>query len=371
MLTSQLGIRLQLWLGQTVPRPASYDVMNALTQVQVTNDAENGDGFSITFTLSKGQMGEYRLLQSGIATPFTRVIIGVFLGVSPEVLIDGVITHHQLAPSNEPGQSTLTVMGRDISQMMNLEERNRSFKQQRDSQIVEQVLSNYAQYGLSFDVTQTKDTPDQNQRIPRQYETDLNLIQRLAQNNGFVFYIEPRTFGSNTAYWGPENRQTVPQPALTFNMGASSNTQSLHFSQDALAPINTQGTYIDSNTKSSNPVAPLPPSRVPLAQIPIPARRTVLLRNTAKQTSEQASNTATAAVTNAPQPVVGEGELETVRYGHILRARQLVGVRGVGLSYNGNFYVSQVTHSISRNAYTQRFTLEREGTGTLQPVVRV
>ena len=28
----------------------------------------------------------------------------------------------------------------------------------------------------------------------------------MAERNGFVFYIEPLTFGVNTAYWGPENR---------------------------------------------------------------------------------------------------------------------------------------------------------------------
>jgi hypothetical protein len=47
-----------------------------------------------------------------------------------------------------------------------------------------------------------------------------------------------------------------------------------------------------------------------------------------------------------------------------------VGVRGVGLSYGGNYYVRSVKHVIARNAYTQHFTISREGTGTLLPVVR-
>jgi len=61
--------------------------------------------------------------------------------------------------------------------------------------------------------------------------------------------------------------------------------------------------------------------------------------------------------------VTGNGEVDAVRYGSILRARRLVGVRGVGFSYNGLYYVRRVTHNIEPGKYTQSFTLSREGTG--------
>jgi hypothetical protein len=63
------------------------------------------------------------------------------------------------------------------------------------------------------------------------------------------------------------------------------------------------------------------------------------------------------------------GELNALEYGDILRARGLVGVRGVGYSYGGNYYVKSVSHEISRGEYKQRFTLTREGTGSLTPLV--
>src|SRR6185295_41469 len=110
MLASQLGIRLILMMGQTVPLPAPAPVMNALSRVEVTNDEQGGDGFSISFSLSKSQPVDYDLLQSGLLAQGTRVIIGVLLGAVPQALIDGIITHHQVAPSADPGASTLTVM---------------------------------------------------------------------------------------------------------------------------------------------------------------------------------------------------------------------------------------------------------------------
>ena len=63
------------------------------------------------------------------------------------------------------------------------------------------------------------------------------------------------------------------------------------------------------------------------------------------------------------------GELDALEYGDILRARGLVGLRGVGFSYDGNYYVKSVSHQISKGQYKQRFTLTREGTGSLTPLV--
>ena len=101
--------------------------MNALTRVRVVDDADGQDGFQITFTLGKDKLGDYGLLSGGALDPDKRVVIGVLLGADPEHLIDGVIYHHQIAPATEPGMSTLTVSGRDISVLLDLEEKNAKY----------------------------------------------------------------------------------------------------------------------------------------------------------------------------------------------------------------------------------------------------
>ena len=95
----------------------------------------------------------------------------------------------------------------------------------------------------------------------------------------------------------------------------------------------------------------------------------VLQRDTANKDAAQAATLAVATLTNAPDSVTAEGEVDAVRYGSVLRARKLVGVRGVGFSYDGLYYVRRVTHSIQRGEYTQRFSLSREGTGSLLQVL--
>lgn len=377
MLTSTLGIRLILWMGKNVPIPAPFEVLSSLEKVEVTNDSENGDGFQLTLSLGKDKSMDYSLLRNSALEPFTRVIIGVILGVVPEVLIDAVILHHQILPGNDPGTSKLIVMGKAVSQMLDLEEKNEKYENQPDFLIVMQLIGSYAQYGLVPEITPTTDVPIMIERIPRQHETDLKFIKRLAKRNGFVFYIEPLTFGVNTAYWGPENRLGVPQPALTMNMGSWTNVNSLRLSQDALSPVSTRGAFVEPITKISIPIPSLPSLRIPpLSANPIEARRTVIMRDTANQNPARAAVNAVATVTGTPEAIRGEGELETVCYGHVLRARKLVGVRGAGTTYSGNYYVNSVKHIIEignpqkKATYKQEFKISKEGTGALLPVVR-
>ncbi len=67
----------------------------------------------------------------------------------------------------------------------------------------------------------------------------------------------------------------------------------------------------------------------------------------------------------------GDGSLDVLRYGRLLRARELVGVRGAGTAFDGLYYVSRVTHEIGRGAYTQSFTLKRNGLVSNVPQVPV
>jgi hypothetical protein len=370
MLTNTLGIRLVLLVGKSVPVPASYDVMNALVKAEVTNDSKSADGFQITFSLTKGTV-DYNLLD-GTFAPGTRVIIGVILGALPEVLIDGIITNHQIAPSNDPGRSTLTVTGSDLTVVLDYEEKNDKYENQPDSVIFTTLIARYAQYGLMPTATLTTDVPIVTERIPSQHETDLRFIQRMAERNGFVFYIEPVSLFVNKAYFGPESRTGIPQPALSMNMGSWTNVESLSFTLDGLAPVATVGTFIDPITKTAIPIPGLPSLKVPpLALTPTPALRTVYMRETSKQDAGQAATSAVAALTNAPDSVTGNGTVNTLRYGSILRARQLVGVRGAGFSFDGTYYVQRVSTTIAQGQCTQSFSLSREGTGALLPVVTI
>jgi hypothetical protein len=311
------------------------------------------------------------VIKRGTFDPMTRVIIAVVFGVVPEVLIDGIVTHSQLNPGNGPGQATFTVTGKDLTTAMNLKDKSAEYPNQPDFVIVTKVLKNYAKYGITPLPRPTTDVPLMIHRITEQTETDLEFIQKLARRNGFVFYLEPVTIGVNKAHWGPENRLGLPQRALSVGQGSISNVETINFTDDALAVAGIEGVIVEPISKMRIPIPALPSLRMPpLAARPARPYRTTLQRDTANQRPATAATRMLAAATNTPDAATATGTLNSVRYGHALRARKLAGVSGAGLAHDGFWYVQSVTHTISRGNYTQAFELSREGTGTLTPVVR-
>jgi hypothetical protein len=363
-----LGIRLQLLIGPTVPLPAPFEVVDALVELTVNNNDRERDGFQMTFTLGKQPLSDYTLLKLGLLDPPARVIIIAIVNALPQVLIDGMITDHQVQPSNTPGQSTLTVTGEDISLKLDLEEKRTTHPNLPDSLIVTKIIGSY---GLVPVVTTTTDVPIEVNRIPTQQGTDLAYVRELARRNGFVFYVEPTDVpGVTSAYWGPAKRQGLPQSALSMNMGPDTNVDTpINFRFNALGPTDPQVRIVETASRQQIPI-PLPGGlQLPLSSSPATPLRKTLPRGTANLSSSQASLRAVAESSDATDAVTGTGQLDAVRYGRALRSRRLVDVRGAGFSYDGTYYVRQVTHTIRRGQYQQSFTLARDGRGPISPMV--
>lgn len=367
MIYPDLGIRLQLLIGPKVPLPVPQAVIEALVSVQVRNTDQGRDVFDIIFNLKKTPLLDYDLLRDGLLDPPNRVIVMVFVGVLPHVLMDGVITQHQLLPGTGQGQTQLKLRGEDISLEMDYEERSETHPNQPDSVIVSKII---ASYGLIPEVTTTTDVPIELDRIPSQQESDLRYIQRLAERNSFVFFVEPTNVpGVTKAYWGPERRIGLPQSPLNKDMGPFTNVNQLNFGYDALQAAKPQVSITNPLTGEPLPI-PVPESLLPsLTSQPAPALRTTVARNTANLNTFQAGLQALIGATAGAGAVDASGELDTIRYGRILQARRLVGVRGAGKSYDGTYYVRGVTHFIKRGEYRQGFTLAREGRGALSDIL--
>jgi len=366
-----LGVRLQLLIGANVPRPAPYEVMESFVSLEVRNNDRQRDVFDMEFTLGKNSLMDYGLLVNGYFDPPSRIVIAAMMGVIPEVLIDGIITTHQVIPSNRPGESTLRITGEDISLRLDLDPVSETHANQPDSVIVFKILGNYARFGILPKVTQTTVIPIEIDRVPSQHETDLAYIRRLATRNGFVFYIEPLPVpGTSLAYWGLYNRLGLLQPALAINMGPQTNLdQPINFNFNALGPIAPRVTVLDPITKT--PITIPAPSglRPPLARRPASPLRSYIARDSAGLDPSMGTLRALSTSSESSDAVAASGEIDAVRYGRVLRSRRLVGVSGAGLTYDGNYYVSQVTHRIRRGEYKQSFSLTREGHGSLTPLV--
>ena len=67
--------------------------------------------------------------------------------------------------------------------------------------------------------------------------------------------------------------------------------------------------------------------------------------------------------------VSGDGTLDVLRYGQILRARSLIGVRGAGPAFDGMHYVESTTHKLKPGEYKQSFVLKRNALISNLPLV--
>ncbi|MEK6374872.1 MAG: hypothetical protein AABO58_19510 [Acidobacteriota bacterium] len=364
------AVRLLLLIGKNVPVPAPGPLIEALVSAEVRNHDNSRDGFQLTFTLGRTSAADYDLLASPLLDPPARVIVAVFMDGGLQVLIDGIITNHQVAPSNKAAEGSLVVTGEDISVQLDLEERRETYANQSDSDIVTTILGRYARFGIVPRVTPTSVRPQQNQIVPTQQGTDLAYVQELARRNGFVFYIETTPVpGATKAHWGRQDFTTAPQPALTMNMGVATNVESLNFSFNALGPATPMINILEPTTRLLIPV-PVPSGlRPPLSRRQAESLRRTRPADTANLEPAQAAVAAAATATASADAVTASGQLDAVRYGHVLRARRLVAVRGVGDTYDGAYYVKEVTHRIKRGEYKQIVSLSREGRGTLTPLV--
>jgi len=360
------GIRLQLLIGDTIPAPASYEVVKALEDLEVRNETYERDTFKITFTLGRNNLvDDFGLLRSGVLEAERRLIVVVLFGVRSEILIDGIITRHQTSVSNEPGQSRLVVFGESIFMKLDLIDRNNIYPNEKDSKIVEKILTRreYRSYRLKLELTETDETPQDTERIPSQQQNDLQYIQSLAKRNNFVFYIEPTTVGSNTAYWGAENRKGKPQPPLSMNMGSATNLESFTAGYNALAGVTPKITINDRDTCQPISISYSAPSPSTLAKNAAPTLRETISRDSAKLNPKQARLRALTMAREGANAADANGILDAAVYGQILRARRLVCVRGAGRTNNETYYIKQVTHKIRRGEYKQHFSLIREGRG--------
>jgi hypothetical protein len=372
------GVNLTLMIGPAVPVPVSADVLNALDSVKVISNATGTSGFELVFKISvRSPLQTLFLLAGGASIPLVRVVIAVTVSGQTSVLMDGVMTHHSVSPDAKDGVTTLTIGGEDLSRVMDyLDFSGIPFPAMPPEVQVLACLAKYALFGVAPMVIPSVlvDIPIPTVQIARQQGTDLKHIRRLADMVGYVFYVSPGpAVGSSVAYWGPEIKWGPVQPALAIDADAASNVDSVSFTfnnEERSLPI----LWIQEPiTKAPIPI-PIPdvnPLVPPLGAVPPIPKHFPFISGTAKLPPVRALLAGLAKSAQAADAVTATGSLDVLRYGQVLAARSLVGLRGAGTAFDGLWYVTSVTHELKRGEYKEQFTLSRDGLVSTLPSVAV
>jgi hypothetical protein len=369
------GVQLSLRIGP-VPIAAPREVVEALVHAKVEEGSgDTQSGFELVFELPiRSPLRTLFLLSGGGSLPLMRVVLIVTINGGAQSIIDGVTTNVEMEPG-EGGVSRLVVKGKDLSALMDIIEfPGIPFPAMPPSVRVLLVLAKYAALGvIPVVIPSILDIPPLPiQQIPQQRGSDYAYVKRLAGEAGYVFYLEPGPApGTSKAYWGPEIRVGASQPALTANMDAQTNVEQLSFTFDKERKKIPIVFFQEPFSKASIglPIPDVTPLNPPLGLVPPLPPKIEKLDNTAHLSAPEALMAGIAYAGQNSDSVLGTGRLDVAKYGRLLKSRQLVGVRGAGLPFDGLYYVKTVTHEIQRGSYKQGFSLARNALISTLPTV--
>jgi hypothetical protein len=377
-----LGVRMNLLIGpDPVALPAPLEALESLLEIEIVQSDRGPSGFKIAFAV--GRSGPLEFLDSPLVVDprfnvDARVIVTMIFDIVPAVIFDGIVTERNLRPGGASGEGVLTLLGRDLSWQLDKETKQVEHPAMDETAIAALIALSYPQYGM---IPMTipplvVDPPIPIDRTPQQYCSDWKYLKLMARRHGYEVYIDPGPApGTNTLYWGPPIPPGLQQKTMSVNQGPASDAFDVQIDHSAEELTSVEGSVQDRLSGQTVPVVAPLPTRPPLGLVPEGVRRIGSTRKTPIPTSglnaAQAYGRALAEVdASAAEPIRVSGTLNTVRYNAPLKARSLVDLRGVGLTFDGTYKVSEVRHRIRPGDYVQDFTLTRSELGPKLPLVR-
>jgi phage protein D len=335
-----------------------------LISLEVELDSELASMFRLRLAIRQQRDGTWTYLDEERFRIWKPITITAGFDTGAEALMTGYITHVKPAFDPDSAQCTLEIWGMDGSVLMDREEKLRAWPNEQDSTIVSQIFS---LYGLSSVVEETQVVHDEAVSTILQRETDMQFLKRLALRNGFECYVE-----GTTGYFRKPQVEATPQPVLAVHFGEETNVNRLSIEVNALTPANVTMFQVDRTSKEVLEAAATTGQQPALG-----ATSSFLPAGIAQGQMYVSMNTTTGLPEMAALCqglfhevewfVTAEGEIAGNQYGHVLKPRGTVTIKGVGETYSGIYYVTHVTHRFTSNGYTQSFRAKRNAlmpTGT-------
>jgi phage protein D len=334
------------------------DLYDDLVRVEVELDEELAGLFVLELALHLQPDGAWSHIDDDRLTPWRKVTIHAGFEDGTEPLMTGYLTHAHATFEDDLARCRLELWGMDGTALMDREERLRAWPDQKDSDIAAAIL---ASYGFSAEVEDTAVVHDARTSTIVQRETDMQFLRRLALRNGFECFVE-----GNTGHFRAPPVDADPQPVLAVHFGAKTNVDWFTVQVNALAEAGigmfqlhrTEKEMLSSLVESSLQPALgasqasdlLPPGLAPA--------RSFVGMNVATGANEMEA-LCQGLFHRGMWFVTGEGLVAGNRYGSVLRPRRPVTIKGIGETHSGVYWVTHVTHSISRDGYAQRFKVKR------------
>jgi len=343
------------------------DLYDDLIAVEVADRADEPSSFAIKLSLHQyrdgtwGRLDDTQGLAGGAFAPWQRITILGGYEDEPDVLIDGYVAG--VAPRFEPtaSESSLVLWGYDASHAMNIEDKVVAWPDQKYSDVASTI---FAAYGLNAEVIDTKVIHRADDNLLMQRGTDWQFLRRLGQRIGFEVLVR-----GATGIFAPPELARTPQKDLAIAFGDDTNL--VWFEPRLVADLPSRITMARTNVVDKV-METAAVDRTPLAVLGVrdgdalrAGRSLVTGKAAAIAPAEPAydlghmTDMLTGQRRRADWIVSGEGEIDGSLYASPLRARNTVLVKGVGPTFAGLYYVTEVIHRFTPDDYLQRFKVVR------------
>jgi len=332
-----------------------------LAGLEVEMDDELAGMFRLRIAIMQQQDGTWSYLDDKQFAVWKKVTITAGFESGAEELFSGYITHIRPYFDPDPSQCMLEVWGMDASVLMDREEKLKDWPDKKDSDIASEI---FRLYSLTPEVENTYIVHDQAISTIIQRETDMQFLRRLALRNGFECYVE----GTTKGYFRKPKVDSTPQPVLAMHFGPETNLGRFSIEVNPLTPGKVTMFQMDrtnketlTTTAEASQLAAL--GRTNAAGLLPPGMKhgqTYISVNAATGNPEMAA-LCQGIFHQAEWFVTGKGEINANHYGHVLKPRGIVTIKGVGETYSGIYYVTHVTHSFTTQGYLQSFRVKRNG----------
>jgi len=334
------------------------DIYPDLVSLEVELDDQLAGMFRIRLPL-KQQDDTWTYLDDEQFRVWKKVSIGAGFDGDTEELIVGRITHVKPIFDPDLTRCYLDIWGMDESVLMDREEKLKDWPNKKDSDIAKEVFGLYG-----FSTSNVEDTVVVHEEAVStiiQRETDMQFVKRLALRNGFECYIEGKA-----AYFGKPRLDDTPQPVLACHFGKDTNLTRFSIEVNSLTPANVamfqldrlEKTVVNSAVEASQQTTLGKTDAGGFLGTGVPTPKTYVAMNVVTGKSEM-DVLCQGFFHEAEWFVSGEGEIAGNLYGHALKARSTVTIKGVGETYSGVYYVAHVTHSFTPDGYVQYFKVKR------------
>ena len=334
------------------------DLYPDLISLEVELDDEMASLFRLQLAISLQSDGGWAHIDDDRLSVWKRVDIEAGFEAGMADLMSGYITHVRPYFDPDPTQCVLEIWGMDGSVLMDREEKRKAWPNKKDSDIAREI---FQRSGFRARIEDTRVIHDEKISTIMQRETDMRFLKRLAVRNGFECYVD-----GQVGYFRSPQLHGTTQPVLAAHFGDETNLSAFSVEVNALAPANVSMMQLDRTSKaileaevrrSGNRA--LGRTRESRLRGPRVDPGQIFVSMSAATGRPEMMALCQGLFHQAEWFVTGTGEVDANSYGHVLRPRQMVTIKGVGEAYSGVYYVSHVTHSFTADGYTQAFRVKR------------